>query len=266
MDTNPYIHYSNLVGLPTPILASYEFNFECRELHINSVKEFNKSFFAVLQKFGEEEQCPLFFEHLRVQFGLDLDQANEGKKKPYRADLIRILKGWFFDSNRPEGAVLKGWVESRFGLRALFHKEPLRGMTSPEYQVYVSEKMHPRFHHHCIYSQLDLLYEYSQQFLRRFYKGNEPVTLYRGFNSAEGESQVVEKKSKKKWIIRNNCLASYSQDIERASEFGDKLVSVQVPFSKILCLPQALKGYLPNMEEEVLILGGDYESDLISYF
>ena len=262
---NPYLQYSNLIGIPTPIFAGTEFNQQGREVHINGVREMNRPFFEALERFGPADQCPLFLEHLRAQFGLDFQESAsaERRKKPFKADLIRILKGWFFDSNRPEGAVLKGWVESRFGLRALFHRVPLTSITGPEYFIYMSEKMHPRFHHGCIFSQLDLLYEFTQQYLRRFQPVSEPVRLYRGFNGRGDESQILEKPEKRKWIIRNNCLASYSQEGERACEFGDQIVGIEAPFSKILCLPQAMPGVLPSYESEVILLGGDYESELI---
>ena len=42
----------------------------------------------------------------------DSDKARKSLKNSY----LRYLRGWMMDSNSIEGAVLKGWVESRMGL------------------------------------------------------------------------------------------------------------------------------------------------------
>ena len=42
------------------------------------------------------------------------------------AHYISVLRGWSVNADSREGAVLKGWVESRFGLTLRFHGEPLR--------------------------------------------------------------------------------------------------------------------------------------------
>ena len=41
-----------------------------------------------------------------------------------------LLQGWGLDANGPAGAVLKGWVESRFGIVPIFHKAPLQRFPS----------------------------------------------------------------------------------------------------------------------------------------
>ena len=63
--------------------------------------------------------------------------------------------------------MLKGWVESRFGLFPTYHREPLRKFNSQAWARYVDDKMGSRFHNNAILSQLDLLYEFAQWTLRR---------------------------------------------------------------------------------------------------
>jgi NAD+--dinitrogen-reductase ADP-D-ribosyltransferase len=72
----------------------------------------------------------------------------------------------------------------------------------------------------------------------------------------------VDKLSRRKLIVRNNCLNSYSSSKERASEFGDLILKVSVPFQKLFCSPEIIPGKLPTYENEYLVLGGDYLSEI----
>jgi len=65
------------------------------------------------------------------------------------------------DSNNAQGAVFKGWVESRFGLFPTYHKENIAGFFSKSWITYIEEKMNSRYHNNCIYMQLDLLYDFA---------------------------------------------------------------------------------------------------------
>jgi NAD+---dinitrogen-reductase ADP-D-ribosyltransferase len=85
---------------------------------------------------------------MAVMFGLTplpspLDQ--QGRRR-YRASYLRLLRGWAYDNNGAEGAVLKGWVESRFGLVPTYHKEKITRFASSAWIRYVEEKMASRFH------------------------------------------------------------------------------------------------------------------------
>lgn len=258
---NRHLLYSNLIGIPTMYLASPAFNVSPLPVHINGVREMNAPLFEAMDKLGREDAPGIFMEHMRVMFNLDA-RPEKGKKKNYRANYLRFLRGWFFDSNRPEGGVMKGWAESRFGLAPTYHTEPIPDFNCPSYFMYMSDKMHPRFHNNSIFSQFDLLYEYAQYYLSRFGPTQERLTLYRGMNISGDEVQVVEKREKKLWVVRNNSLASYTSDIERASEFGDVILKVDVPFAKLLCFSKLLPGKLPEYESECILLGGDYISNV----
>jgi NAD+--dinitrogen-reductase ADP-D-ribosyltransferase len=259
-----YSQLSNLIGIPTSYFASPAFNLSPSPIHINGVREMYGSLFNAMDKMETaEDAAHIFMEHMRVAFDLNVS-PEEGKKKNYRANYLRLLKGWLFDSNRPEGAVMKGWAESRFGLFPLFHQEPITGVNSPAYWAYTMEKMHTRFHNNAINSQFDLLYEFCQYYLDRFGPRKRKFTLYRGTNIGDVTHQVLEKREKKEWVVRNNSLVSYTADVERADEFGDTVLEVEMPFEKILCFPQLLPGALPKSEMEYIVLGGDCLSRVVN--
>jgi len=260
-----HYHHSNLMNVPTAYFASAAFNSSPLPVAINGVREMNQPLFEHLEKFEKEMVPKLFMEHMRVMFELDVPDEKKGKKK-FRANYLRLLRGWFFDSNRPEGGVMKGWAESRFGLSPIFHGELIESYNDPGYMIYLYEKMHPRFHNNAIFSQFDLLYEYCQYYLKRFGKPKGRMKLYRGMNRMGGDSQIIEKRDKRLWVVRNNSLVSYSSSIERASEFGDIILEVEIPFQKIICFPEILPDKLPSYEGEYIVLGGDYLSKVVDLF
>lgn len=262
--THSHLLYSNLIGIPSAYFASPAFNSSPLPVHINGVREMNASLFKAMDSLGLEDVPPLFMDYLRVMYHLDA-APGPGEKRRYRANYLRLLRGWFFDSNRPEGAVMKGWVESRFGLMPLFHKEPIPDINSPAHWVYLTAKMNSRFHNNSIFSQFDLLYEYTQYYLNRVGPSNRRLTLYRGTNLNSNEHQVVEKCEKKLWVVRNNSLVSYTAEKERASEFGDVILMIEAPFEKVLCFPPLLPGKLPPSESEYILLGGDYLSRTLDF-
>jgi ADP-ribosylglycohydrolase len=61
------------------------------------------------------------------------------------------------DSNNAQGAVFKGWVESRFGLFPTYHKQHIASFISKDWIMSIEEKMNSRYHNNCIDMQLDLL-------------------------------------------------------------------------------------------------------------
>ncbi|MBI5588035.1 MAG: NAD(+)--dinitrogen-reductase ADP-D-ribosyltransferase [Deltaproteobacteria bacterium] len=259
---NPtHLQYTNLTGIPTAHFASPLFNERPIETHINGVREMNSPLFATLDRFTEAEAPHIFMEHMKAMFSLDEEETIAGKKC-FKANYLRLLRGWFFDSNRPEGAVMKGWAESRFGLMPLFHGDAITDVNCRAYWNYISERMHPRFNNNAIFCQFDILYEFAQYFLKRFERSG-PVTLYRGLNISGREDPVIQKTEKRRWIVRNNSLVSYTACRERASEFGDIILMVEVPFEKTLCFPKLLPGKLPAYENEYIILGGDYISTVV---
>jgi NAD+--dinitrogen-reductase ADP-D-ribosyltransferase len=167
------------------------------------------------------------------------------------------------DSNGAAGAVLKGWVESRFGLVPSFHKAPLARFPSPAWIAYLQEKASNRVNNNNIYQQLDLLYEFCQWSLRRnpAPSGATParhLRLWRGSNQCE-EQVMVGRLQNQRCTVRLNNIVSFSLSADDASCFGDWVLEVQVPICKVIIFPDLLPGQVLQGEQEVLALGGDFE-------
>lgn len=254
-------HSTNLVGLPTHLLGSAAFNEAPRQLHISGVREMNGPLFEMLGRSeGLSDAGDAFHKYMTAMFGIDPEQqeAARGERRRYRSSFLRLLKGWGYDSNGPEGAVLKGWVESRFGLFPTFHKEVLARFSTRGWAAYVDEKMSSRFHNNSIYSQLDLLYEFCQWGLARFAApGLGHLTLYRGVNSFD-EHRVVERIDRRTVVMRLNNLASFSSDRGVADCFGDTILTARVPAVKVLFFNTLLPVHPLKGEGEYLVIGGDY--------
>lgn len=261
-------HSTNLVSIPTGLLASTAFNDYPLPLSINGVREMNRPFFDMLAKASSSAEAGDIFEHyMQLLFGLDGTAlvGDEGGKRRFRSSYRRLLEGWGFDSNGPEGAVLKGWVESRFGLLPTFHKEALGRFPSPAWIAYVEEKMSSRFHNNSINLQLDLLYEFCQWMLARWFApGCRHLTLYRGINGFD-EHQVIERTGKRGAVIRQNNLVSFTANRIIADEFGDTILEARVPAVKILFFNGLLARHPLKGEGEYMVIGGDFRVTM-SYF
>ncbi|WP_323134631.1 NAD(+)--dinitrogen-reductase ADP-D-ribosyltransferase [Aromatoleum toluclasticum] len=261
-------HSTNLVGIPTGLIASVAFNDHPLALHIHGVRETNGTLFVMLADATSADEAVLAFQiYMRTVFALDLPREHDAAgRKRYRASYLRLLRGWGFDANGREAAVLKGWAESRFGLHPTFHKEVLGRYPSAAWMAYVEDKMHARFHNNCIHAQLDLLYEYAQHMFRRWlYPGRRHLTLYRGVNDF-AEHQVVAWLPRadgrpgraREAIARQNNLVSFTTRRDIADQFGDTILEVEVPLCKLVYCNALMPGPLLRGEGEVLVLGGEY--------
>jgi NAD+---dinitrogen-reductase ADP-D-ribosyltransferase len=261
----PYGQSTNLVGIPTGLLASVAFNTHPLPLRIHGVREMNRALFAMLHDATSTDDAVEAFQiYMRSVFDLDAPPVRDAQgRKRYRANYLRLLRGWGFDANGREAAVLKGWVESRFGLQPTFHKEPLGRYPSEAWMTYLEEKMSARFHNNGIHAQLDLLYEYGQRVFRRWlHPGRHHLTLYRGVNDF-AEHQVVawlprEKGRPREAIARQNNLVSFTTQREVADQFGDTILEVEVPLCKVVYCNALMPGPVLRGEGEVMVLGGEY--------
>jgi NAD+--dinitrogen-reductase ADP-D-ribosyltransferase len=251
-------HSTNLVGVPTGLLASVAFNDFPIPLRISGTREAHGSLFARLAGCKTAAEASRTFEdYMAVVFGLD-HAPEPGERRRYRASYLRLLKDWGFDSNSPAGAVMKGWVESRFGLFPSFHKEPLQRFNSHAWLTYVEEKMSSRFHNNSIHMQLDVLYEFCQWMLGRFHAvGRKHVPLFRGCNDLR-EHQLLQTFGKGEALIRLSNLVSFTSKADIADEFGDNIIEAQVPLPKILFYNDLLLSRPLRGESEYLVIGGDY--------
>jgi NAD+--dinitrogen-reductase ADP-D-ribosyltransferase len=253
-------HRSNLVGVPTELLLSHQFNLQPAALHISGVRDTHAPLFARLQGLTDASYAGKMFQaYMRHAFRLDRPAIHTpASQRRFRSSYLRLLKGWGYDANSPEGAVLKGWVESRFGLIPTYHKAAITDLSCAAWTQYATEKMSSRFDNNAIYAQLDLLYEYCQWSLTQFHHSrSQHVRLYRGTNRFD-ENQLVARIDRHQVIVRLNNLVSFSDSRIIADEFGDYILQVEVPLAKILFFNDMLPQHPLKGEAEYLVIGGDY--------
>ena len=257
---HPY-HSTNLVSVPAALLASPLFNDHPVPLCLNGVRETNPALFRMLADADSpEESMEAFHNYMGTLFGLDgMGQPQRHGVRRFRSSYLRLLRGWAFDSNNAEAAVLKGWVESRFGLPPLYHKAPLDARYADAGMAYLEEKMSSRFHNNSINAQLDLRYEYGQYMLRRFRLLPYPrLTLWRGANEFVEERVIEGSLGSGDCIIRLNNLVSFTFSRERADEFGAWILEAEVPAVKVLFFNGLFTEPLLQGEGEAIVIGGDY--------
>jgi len=264
-------HTTNLVGLPTALIGSTAYNDAPVPLQLAGVRAMNRQFFEVMleQAPDLEDAAVAFHLYMQAVFGLEPEQqerrvGQDGIRR-FRSSYLRLLKGWGYDNNAREGAVLKGWVESRFGLFPTFHKAPILSFSSAAWMTYIEEKMSSRFHNNSIFTQLDIMYEFCQWALSRFVApGDRHVTLYRGVNDYT-EHQLVERVDRRTVVIRVNSLVSFTSERDIAECFGDTILEARVPKAKVVFFNTLLPMHPLKGEGEFLVIGGDYRVTA-SYF
>ena len=185
-------------------------------------------------------------------------EASRSSQKCLKNSYLRFLRGWLFDSNSIEGAVLKGWVESRLGLIPTFHREKIIDSHSEGYYRYLVERMKGSSKTSAIFCQLDLLYEYVQYELHRLQRECAHLTLFRGVNDLD-EHVILETTGRNRHLMRLNNLNSFTGDFERAWEFGSRVLKVEIPLTKIFFLCGLLPKSLFKGEDEYLVIGGEYD-------
>lgn len=256
-------HSTNLVGLPTDFLASCDFNTEPCPVHISGLHEMNPKLFEMLALARTiEEAGQAFDSYMQAMFALEPEQQRDPVRtgaaaRRYRSSYLDLIRGWAFDSNGAEGAVLKGWVESRFGIFPTYHKEPICRISTGAWTSYIEEKMASRFHNNSIYTQIDLLYEFCQWAAPQLHPGETHLTLYRGVNSFD-EHRIARRIDKTQVVVRLNNLISFSRERDVASCFGDTILSVAVPLQKLVFFNTLLPMHALKGESEYLVIGGDY--------
>ncbi|MEW7976730.1 MAG: NAD(+)--dinitrogen-reductase ADP-D-ribosyltransferase [Candidatus Sedimenticola endophacoides] len=253
----------NRCNLPAVILGSLTYQQHPLPLHIDGVEELHAALFRSIDKVDDPKERSEHFKHyMRSGFLLGhLDKAgfdpSSKKRGRDKADYLRILRGWLFDPDGKEAAVLKGWVESRFGLLPRNHNGPLGDMNNERYTAYLTARSRGLYNTNALEAQLDLLYTYCQYELRRQYPNRTHFELFRGVNRVE-EHEVLARPDKKTYMLLLNNLNSFTGERERADEFGDYIMKASLPVSKLLYMPGLLPGTLRG-EKEYLVIGGVYE-------
>lgn len=262
---------TNLVGVPAPWLASPGFNARPQALHIAGTRAAHRGLFALLERAPTlDESRAVFAHYMGLSFGLGKpprESAPDGGAAPrsaearrWRCSYLKLLQGWALDANGGAGAVLKGWIESRFGLVPRFHEAPLERFPSAAWMRYLEQKCSGRWHNNAIWPQLDLLYEYAQWALQRHAPlGPGPcVRLWRGSTRCE-EQLVAGSLAQRRCTVRLNNIVSLSRSREDAECFGDWIFTVELPLAKVLVFPGLLDSRAVHGEDEVIALGGDFE-------
>lgn len=253
----------NRCNLPAVILGSLTFQRHPTPLALDGVAELHAELFRRLDAIrGDGARAAAFRDYLTVHFRLEHPEDagfSDGPHQRAKANWLRTLRGWSFDADGREGAVLKGWVESRFGLLPRFHGEPLRDFAAPAFRRYQEMRAAGLYGTNALEGQLDLLYAFGQYEFARAGRQAATPTLYRGVNRL-GEHEVLASEGKRQTVLFNN-LTSFTRERERAGEFGDYILEAQVPTAKIFfhcgLLPGVLKG-----EDEFLVVGGAYDVTL----
>lgn len=252
----------NRCNLPAWILGSLAFQRHPVSLEIDGVRDFHADLFRHLDPIGDHRaRAERFVDYMTVRFCLDeLEEAGltPGRRKKYRANAnyLRLVRGWSFDSDGREGAVLKHWAETRFGLLARHHGGPLDGRGSDAYQAFQAEAARGLYATNALEHQLDLLYTYCQYELARQHSRVTHLTVHRGINRI-GEHEVLGREPDGSYLVLLNNLNSFTTERERADEFGDYLLTARIPLAKIFFCNRLLPGMLKG-EDEVVVIGGVY--------
>lgn len=247
----------NRCNLPAVVLGGLTFQENPSPLLLDGIAELHQDLFRRLNDSPVATWPTVFRDYMTVHFRLEwpeqigLTDHNRGRVK---ANYSKLIRGWSFDSDSREGAVLKGWVESRFGLMPRYHRAPLRDTSSDVYRLYEEQRAQGLYGTNALEAQLDLVYTFCQLSLAAHYPGRTHLTLYRGVNRLS-EHEVLESGEVGGHVVLLNNLNSFTCSRERAGEFGDYILSVAIPMPKVFFYHQQLPGLLQG-EDEFLVLGG----------
>lgn len=252
---------THLCNLPSWVIASRAYNDEPTPISIQGVRAAHNHFFNQLDLLKTwEDRARLYQDYMEVAF--HLHQWRREKDPTGHLSLkhsyLRFLRGWLFDSNSVEGAVMKGWVESRMGIPPTFHRKYILDTESGAYLDYMADRLNGAARTNAIFSQLDLLYEFVQYELARRNADCTHVTLYRGVYDFS-EHDILARLEAQRYVLRLNNLNSFTRDFERAWEFGTQIIEAKVPVQKIFFDGSFLHAGILKGEGEVLVIGGEYE-------
>lgn len=247
----------NRCNLPPWAIASVEFQDNPRDIEIEGVHQTDRRLFRKLESLADpEERARVFHEYLTVKFRLhEMDGHTESAQASIRHSYLHFIRAWGADSNGHGGAVLKAWVESRFGLRATYHSGRL-GEDPAASERFLRDRMKGASKVMGASMQLDLLYTFCQDELKRRHPGERWLTLYRGTHDPE-EYKLRDEGANNELAELNN-LSSFTSDPEVAWEFGSLVWEVKVPLQKIVFFSGLLPKSILEGEAEYLVLGGAY--------
>jgi NAD+--dinitrogen-reductase ADP-D-ribosyltransferase len=248
----------NRCNLPPWVIASAEFNDDPRPVELQGVLEANRPLFRSLDALDDPAaRAQQLDDWLSVRFQLHHWQAQvtPSARRSLRNSYRRYLRGWGHDANSVEGAVLKAWVESRMGIPPTFHRARLDGADGLARARFERDRMEGSARTNAIFDQLDLIYAFTQYELARRWPSQRWLTLWRGQYDA-AEHQVLARPARHELVVQLNNLCSFSDDPERAWEFGSTVWEARVAAPRIFCASWLLSGLLQG-EREALVIGGE---------
>lgn len=252
----------NRCNLSPWIIGSEEFQANPLPVEIDGARTTDGSLFRRLNEIADPgERSRLFHDYVCVKFGLNEKVDRHGKVKSAYG-YVNLLCAWGADSNRQAGAVLKAWVESRFGILATYHNGRLADNEAAR-EAFMLDRMRGAARSIGVLMQLDLLYTFCQDELRRRLPGARCKTLYRGTHDPEEyaihrQTNQNGNQSNRITLVQLNNLSSFTSDPEVAWEFGSRAWEVEVPLAKIVFFSGLLPKSLLAGESEYLVLGGYY--------
>lgn len=240
-----------LKGCITPAFGSREYNKAPRRFPLPGVRTAHSGLFSALSAAeGQPERAGLFCSYMTERFGDAACMRGRGSH-------LRYVLGWMLDSNGREGAALKGWASDRFGLAATWHGGALEGDEAARAE-FADEVKHALAADPGAYAKFDLMYEFAQFELSKCSFGH--VVLYRGTGNLKGSAKSWS--SSGTITVALNCLNSFTREFERAWEFGDRVIEARVPTTKIFFDDAIFRTGILTGEEEVIVLGGEFEVSL----
>jgi NAD+--dinitrogen-reductase ADP-D-ribosyltransferase len=252
----------NRCNLSPWIIGSEEFQAHPLPVEIDGARTTDGRLFRRLEEISDpEERSRLFHDYVCVKFSLNEKVERHGKSRSAYS-YVHLLRAWGADSNGPAGAVLKSWVESRFGILATYHKGRLADDHIAR-EAFLLDRTRGAAKSIGILMQLDLLYTFCQDELRRRFPGACRRTLYRGTHDPEeyaihGHDSPDGGQLPRLRLVQLNNLSSFTSDAEVAWEFGSSAWEAEVPLAKIVFFSGLLPKSLLSGESEHLVLGGYY--------
>ena len=255
----------NRCNLSPWIIGSEEFQANPLPVEIDGARTTDRWLFQRLEEVADpEERGRLFHDYVHTKFGLgEKTGGNVDKKARSVFSYLHLLRAWGADSNGRAGAVLKAWVESRFGILATYHHGRLADNPAAR-EAFLIDRMRGAAKSIGVLMQLDLLYTFCQDELRRRHPGASCKTLYRGTHDPEeytvrNQSITDEERSRRISLVQFNNLSSFTSDPEVVWEFGSSAWEVEVPLAKIIFFSGLLPKSCLAGESEFLVLGGYYK-------
>jgi len=248
----------NRCNLPPWVIASRHFDESPRDIELQGVRQANRFLFERLDGIAEaEHRARCFDDWMAVRFQLHAwrSQSTEGARRALRNSYLRFLRGWGMDASSVEGAVLKGWVESRLGIPPAWHHGPITSSDSPAWERYLRDRTRGHAYTSAIHDQLDLVYTWTQYELGRRRPGERQLTLWRGQHDAE--LGVVERLGRYEAVLRLNNISSFTDDPERAWEFGTTVWEARLATARVFYAGGLLPASVLRGEGEWLVIGGE---------